>query len=150
MAAAGIVVTAIVEIWVPVGVAGRVLFGVYGASAAIAVLGAAAFYLAFAAESQTAPPKPLKPKKATPEPERDSEAESGEQTGDALAEAAEAAEAVEDTEAVEDDSAETGDDAEASGDSRTADEPETALDGDGPGDDQPRRRLRNRRPSRTR
>ena len=58
-----IIGTAIAEIWLPLDDAGRLLFAVYGAAAATAVLGAVAFYLAFAAELPPPPPKPLKPKK---------------------------------------------------------------------------------------
>jgi hypothetical protein len=57
-----IVGAAVSEIWLSLDTAGQWLFGVYGAAAAIAVLGAAAFYLAFVAELPPAPPKPLKPK----------------------------------------------------------------------------------------
>lgn len=60
-----IVGTAVTEIWVDLDSAGQWLFGVYGAAAALAVLGAAAFYLAFVAETPPPPPKPLKPKKTT-------------------------------------------------------------------------------------
>ena len=56
--------TAISEIWLSLDNAGQWLFGIYGAGAAIALLGILAFYLAFAAELPPPPPKPLKPKKA--------------------------------------------------------------------------------------
>jgi hypothetical protein len=66
-----IVGAAIAEIWLNLDDAGQWLFGVYGAAAALAVLGAAAFYLAFVAELPPPPPKPLKPKPTakTAEPE---------------------------------------------------------------------------------
>ena len=57
-----IVGTAISEIWLSLDDAGRWLFGIYGAAAAIALLGAFAFYLSFVAEMPPPPPKPLKPK----------------------------------------------------------------------------------------
>ncbi len=57
-----IIGTAISEIWLSLDVAGRWLFGVYGAAAAIALLGIFAFYLAYVAELPPPPPKPLKPK----------------------------------------------------------------------------------------
>ena len=57
--------TAIAEIWLNLDVYGRWLFAVYGAAAGIALLGATAFYLAFAAELPPPPPKPLKPRTAT-------------------------------------------------------------------------------------
>src|SRR6187549_853149 len=58
-----IIGTAISEIWLSLDTAGRWLFGIYGAAAAIALLGIGAFYLAFVAELPPPPPKPLKPKK---------------------------------------------------------------------------------------
>ncbi|GAS99501.1 hypothetical protein RMCC_6466 [Mycolicibacterium canariasense] len=50
------------EIWLSLDNAGQWLFGVYGAAAAIALLGAFSFYLAFVAELPPPPPKPLKTK----------------------------------------------------------------------------------------
>jgi hypothetical protein len=50
------------EIWLSVDSAGQWLFGIYGAAAAIALLGAFSFYLAFVAELPPPPPKPLKTK----------------------------------------------------------------------------------------
>ena len=58
-----IVGTAISEIWLSLDSVGQWLFGIYGAAAAIAVLGIFAFYLSFVAELPPPPPKPLKPKK---------------------------------------------------------------------------------------
>ena len=55
--------TAISEIWLSLDRAGQWLFGIYGAAAAIALLGIGAFYLSFVAELPPPPPKPLKPKK---------------------------------------------------------------------------------------
>ena len=95
LAAAMLVVTAVVEIWLPLNKAGTWLFGVYGAAASVAVLGAIAFYLAYLAELPPPPPKPVKPKpdsaekpadEPAPEPEVEVEAE-------LVAEAAETAEA---------------------------------------------------------
>ena len=57
-----IVGTAISEIWLTLDAAGRWLFGIYGAAAAIALLGIATFYLAYVAELPPPPPKPLKAK----------------------------------------------------------------------------------------
>lgn len=59
-----IVGAAISELWLTLDSFGRWLFGVYGAAAAIALLGIGAFYLSFVAELPPPPPKPLKPKKA--------------------------------------------------------------------------------------
>jgi hypothetical protein len=64
LAGALIIGTAISEIWFSIDGAGQWLFGIYGAAAAIALLGISAFYLAFVAELPPPPPKPLKPKKA--------------------------------------------------------------------------------------
>lgn len=55
--------TAVSEIWLSLDGAGTWLFGIYGAAAAIALLGVGAFYLSFVAELPPPPPKPLKPKK---------------------------------------------------------------------------------------
>lgn len=54
--------TAVSEIWLSLDDAGTWLFGIYGAAAAIALLGIGAFYLAFVAEMPPPPPKPIKPK----------------------------------------------------------------------------------------
>lgn len=63
--AAGVVIilTAIAEIWISIDAAGPWLFAVYGAAAAIAVLGIAAYYLSAVAEKPPAPGKPAKPPK---------------------------------------------------------------------------------------
>ena len=68
-----IILTAIVEIWVGLDTAGPWLFAVYGAAAAIAVLGIAALYLSRVAEKPPAEPKPpkaAKPPKAPKEKKR--------------------------------------------------------------------------------
>jgi hypothetical protein len=54
-----IVGAAISEIWLSLDSAGRWLFGVYGAAAAICLLGMFAFYLSFIAELPPPPPRPL-------------------------------------------------------------------------------------------
>jgi hypothetical protein len=61
---AGVLITgaAISELWLSLDSAGPWLFGIYGAAAAIALLGVLAFHLAFTAELPPPPPKPLKPK----------------------------------------------------------------------------------------
>jgi outer membrane biosynthesis protein TonB len=58
-----IVGTAISEIWLNLDNVGQWLFAIYGAAAAIALLGIFAFYLSFVAELPPPPPKPVKPKK---------------------------------------------------------------------------------------
>lgn len=55
-----IVGTAVAEHWLNLDRAGQWLFGSYGAAAALAVLGALGFYLAFVAELPPPPPKPIK------------------------------------------------------------------------------------------
>nr|WP_090278392.1 hypothetical protein [Mycolicibacterium komanii]CRL73849.1 transmembrane protein [Mycolicibacterium komanii] len=57
-----IIGAAISEIWLSLDDAGRWLFGIYGAAAAIALLGIFAFYLAWVAELPPPPPKPVKVK----------------------------------------------------------------------------------------
>jgi hypothetical protein len=57
-----IVGTAIGEIWLSLNSVGQWLFAIYGAAAAMALLGALTFYLAYVAELPPPPPKPLKPK----------------------------------------------------------------------------------------
>ncbi|HUO38355.1 MAG TPA: hypothetical protein VMU34_11140 [Mycobacterium sp.] len=61
-----IVGTAISELWVSLDDGGQWLFGIYGAAAAIVLLGIAAFYLSFVAELPPPPPRPIK----TKEPKR--------------------------------------------------------------------------------
>jgi hypothetical protein len=63
-----IILTAIAEIWISIDAAGPWLFAVYGAAAAIAVLGIAAYYLSAVAEKPPAEPKP--PKAAKPPKEK--------------------------------------------------------------------------------
>ena len=75
---------AIAEIWLSLDKAGPWLFGVYGAAAAVAILGIGAFYLSFVAEQPPTPPKPPKEKK--PRKRR------GKKTDEASAEAEGAAE----------------------------------------------------------
>ncbi len=75
---------AIAEIWLSLDKAGPWLFGVYGAAAAVAILGVAAFYLSFVAEQPPAPPKPPKEKK--PRKRRGKKAEEPTGTDEAAAE----------------------------------------------------------------
>lgn len=65
-----IVLTAVAEIWLTSPKAAPWLFAVYGAAAAIAVLGVAAFALSFVAEKPPLPPKPAKVKAAKPKKEK--------------------------------------------------------------------------------
>jgi hypothetical protein len=57
-----IIGAAVSEIWLSLDDAGRWLFGIYGAAAAICLLGIFSFYLAFVAELPPPPPRPLKKK----------------------------------------------------------------------------------------
>ncbi|HYO00583.1 MAG TPA: hypothetical protein VET27_01270 [Mycobacterium sp.] len=78
LAGALIVGAAISEIWVSLDAAGQTLFGVYGAAAAVAILGALSFYLAYAAELPPPPPKPLRPKSQTRRRDRGSDTDEDE------------------------------------------------------------------------
>ena len=62
-----IVLAAVVEIWLHLGVGGPYLFAVYGAAGSIAILAVLALYLSFVAEKPPAEPKPPKPKKVKAE-----------------------------------------------------------------------------------
>ncbi|HYJ57261.1 MAG TPA: hypothetical protein VEX40_17425, partial [Mycobacterium sp.] len=62
LAGALLVGAAVSEIWLSLDSAGQWLFGIYGAAAAVALLGVLAFYVAFVAELPPPPPKPLKVK----------------------------------------------------------------------------------------
>ncbi|MBW0018511.1 MAG: hypothetical protein JO236_13335 [Mycobacterium sp.] len=97
-----IVGTAISEIWLSLDTAGQWLFAIYGAAAAIALLGFAAFYLSFVAEMPPPPPKPLKPKKAK---ERRIRRRKGRKSEDA-----DETEGTDEPEETPDDAAEEGDD----------------------------------------
>jgi hypothetical protein len=135
-----IVSAAIAESWLSLDSAGQWLFGIYGAAAGMAVLGALGFYLAFVAELPPPPPKPIKLKsKTTRRGRRKSEDEA----------------AVDDVDEVEDqvDEGETSEtsesDAEAAEPSDTP--PETvslAKDAEesSAADDESEGKLRNRRP----
>ncbi|OBI18156.1 hypothetical protein [Mycobacterium sp. E2497] len=96
-----IIGTAISEIWLSLDAAGQYLFAIYGAAAAIALLGFFAFYLSFVAELPPPPPKPIKAKKPKKRRRRnegdeaedaEAEAEEPEETETVKAEGSEAAE----------------------------------------------------------
>ncbi|MEB3022093.1 hypothetical protein [[Mycobacterium] crassicus] len=93
-----LVATAISEIWLSLDSAGMWQFGLYGAAAAITLLGIGAYYLSFVAEMPPPPPKPIKPKqekqpkkrpwsrkKATAEESGDEESEDDEDAGESEA-----------------------------------------------------------------
>jgi MFS family permease len=143
LAGALIIGTAISEIWLSLDDAGQWLFGIYGAAAAVAVLGISAFYLAFVAALPPPPPRPLKAKAGRKRRRRkDGEgeavaeaAEDGE--GEAVAEAAEDGEGEAVAEAAEDGEGPAEATVEVNGAPETADGPELAATGG----------LSNRRPS---
>jgi hypothetical protein len=151
-----IVGTAISELWLSLDSAGQWLFGVYGAAAAIALLGVLAFHLAFVAELPPPPPKPLKPKAekrrrgrgdaAEDETAAESEVTDAEEDADAPApvsadELPEPPEAVEVTETTA---------ADETTEAKEVDEPANTgeVDDDKPDNDEDTAgKLRNRRPS---
>ncbi|OBB35464.1 hypothetical protein [Mycobacterium sp. 852002-51961_SCH5331710] len=155
-----IIGAAISEIWLSLDDAGRWLFGIYGAAAAIALLGVFAFYLASVAELPPPPPKPVKVKapKQRRRGRRSKDAEdTADDTADDVAEPED--EDVEDTEPSDEtedvvtdtkDAAHEDDEAEVKADPKTdakadADETESAseaTDEAEPADG----KLRNRRP----
>jgi hypothetical protein len=103
--------TAISEIWLSLDDAGMWLFGIYGAAAAIALLGIGAFYLSFIAELPPPPPKPIKPKTEKQPKERrwwEKKAATAEESDES--EDDESEDEAEESEAEDDDSA--GDEAE--------------------------------------
>jgi hypothetical protein len=152
-----IVGTAMSEIWLSLDAAGQWLFAIYGAAAAIALLGIFSFYLSFVAELPPPPPKPLKPKEAKRRLRRrkrrkDEEAEA--QTDETEEEPAET-EGVEATEPAEVETATTDETVEATDTAAT--ESDSAAEGsardeltsaeDTVAAGAPRGGLRNRRPS---
>lgn len=153
-----IVGTAISEIWLSLDVAGRWLFGIYGAAAAIALLGFFAFYLSFVAELPPPPPKPIKakkPKKAKKGGLRRKKGEEADEAGeadeaDSADEAEEAEEADEATEAEASEPDETDAATEAAAEA-APDEPaetEVAPVADATEEsEEPRTKLQNRRPT---
>lgn len=151
-----IIGAAISEIWLSLDSAGTWLFGVYGAAAAIALLGVFSFYLAYVAEMPPPPPKPLKSKTEKQRRRRGR----GNQVDDDAAEGETTAEGSEDSEDAEDETASDSEDEETEAATEapaeataSADEPEsTATDEatDAAADDAAESKngkLRNRRPS---
>ena len=112
---------AIAEIWLSLDKAGPWLFGVYGAAAAVAILGIGAFYLSFVAEQPPAPPKPPKEKKPRKRRGKKTDEASAEETKDGDEASAESA--VEETTDGDEAPAEAEGAAEESADETEADEP---------------------------
>jgi len=168
LAGALIVGAALSEIWVSLDSAGTTLFAVYGAAAAIAVLGALSFYLAYAAELPPPAPKPLRPKAQTRRRGRDAADEGDDDQVTTAEDAAEpTAEADEVTPAVTEPTTEPAAEPEVTGETETvpeeadekADEPAPASEdtpalepspsgnAEEPTGDETDSKLRNRRPS---
>jgi hypothetical protein len=163
-----IIGTAISELWLSLDSAGQWLFGIYGAAAAVALLGVLGFHLAFTAELPPPPPKPLKPKTekrrrgrgaAADEDETPAESEVTDAVSDEDAEAADdtadadapapvsADEPSESTEAVELTETTAADE---TSEANEVDEPANADDADddkADNDEETAGKLRNRRPS---
>ncbi|MGA5534204.1 hypothetical protein [Mycolicibacterium nivoides] len=133
LAAVLIVVTAVSEIWLSLDSFGPWLFGIYGAAAAIALLGIFAFYLAFVAELPPPPPRPVETR------------EKAERRGRKKADAEETAE----TDAEETEVEETEAEAEAEAEAEKADEDEASEESEEATEDEEPAggSLRNRRPS---
>jgi hypothetical protein len=136
---------AVAEIWLSLDSAGQWLFGIYGAAAAMAVLGALGFYLAFVAELPPPPPKPIKLKSKTTRRGRgksEDEAASddvdevdGDGTPESDDDAAEPLEALQETGSLAED-VPSSDESDADTESKA--DPESKSESEG--------RLRNRRP----
>ena len=151
-----IVGTAISEIWLNLDSVGQWLFGIYGAAAAVAVIGIFTFYLSFVAELPPPPPKPLKPKKEkkqrrrrkTDDEAEDSAAADGEASG-AGAEADDDAEIAEDGDEPQDDDADESPEVESAAveAESTAEEALAVEDADDTVADDSAGGLRNRRPT---
>ncbi|WP_066902223.1 hypothetical protein [Mycolicibacterium houstonense] len=138
VAAVLIVGTAIAEIWMSLDSFGPWLFGIYGAAAAIALLGVFGFYLAFVAELPPPPPKPVKT--------REKAERRGRKKADAEAEETEAADEAEKADAT--DETQAVDETEEVDESKEVDEAEETAEettDEAPSDDS--KALRNRRPS---
>lgn len=139
--AAGLLIlgAGISEIWLDLDNVGQWLFGIYGAAAALALLGAFAFYLAFVAELPPPPPKPLAPKRE--KRGRGRKTETVEET--AVAEPdADAPKA--DTDEAEADQTESD---QTESDEKTADATEPEATDESEATDEPAGKLRNRRPT---
>jgi hypothetical protein len=122
------------EIWLSLDTAGQWLFGIYGGAAAIALLGAFTFYLAFVAELPPPPPKPLKTKAAK-------KGRRGRSAGDEISDTSEPQSASADdasAEAAADD--DTASDTDSVAGNTDADESDTETEAGGS-------KLRNRRPA---
>jgi hypothetical protein len=148
-----IIGAAVSEIWLSLDGAGRWLFGIYGAAAAICLLGIFSFYLSFVAELPPPPPRPSKKKErkrrwrrkgadeAADEDQAEDEAAKADKAGETVtAETTDETRATEDTATEDTETTEDTEDTEAVTDETQATEDTVAG--------QPARAgLRNRRPS---
>jgi hypothetical protein len=140
-----IVGAAVSEIWLSLDSAGPWLFGIYGAAAALALLGAFTFHLAHIAELPPPPPNPLK---RTAQSRRGGRAKSDDADDEAAATDSDTTEP-EDTEPEEAEVSEATAEADAPAE---ADEAIEASDGNGDGEtadkdsEESEGKLRNRRP----
>jgi hypothetical protein len=138
-----IVGAAVAEIWLSLDRSGQWLFGIYGAAAAMAVLGALGFYLAFVAEMPPPPPKPIKLKsKTTRRSRKTSEDEAASEDAHAADETVEADET--EAEAPEVDDTVEAAESEQEAAAPTADAPASVDDESS--SDETEGKLRNRRP----
>ena len=139
--AAGLLIlgAGISEIWLDLDNVGQWLFGIYGAAAALALLGAFAFYLAFVAELPPPPPRPLAPKRE--KRGRGRKTETVEETAVAKPDA-DAPKA--DTDEAEADQTESD---QTESDEKTADATEPEATDESEATDEPAGKLRNRRPT---
>ena len=150
-AATLIIGTAIAEIWLDLDSFGRGLFAIYGAAAALALLGATAFHLAYAAELPPPAPKPLKlENKSASAPAEDAGDDADDsavaQESDVAENSADVAEATDDAEEPVADT-DAADDAQDAADTVVADEPADATADEDSSAPASKRGLRNRRPS---
>ncbi len=139
--AAGLLIlgAGISEIWLDLDNVGQWLFGIYGAAAALALLGAFAFYLAFVAELPPPPPKPLGPKREKRGRGRKTEAVEETAVAEPDADAPKA-----DTDEAEADQTESD---QTESDEKTADATEPEATDESEATDEPAGKLRNRRPT---
>jgi hypothetical protein len=147
-----IIGTAISEIWLSLDDAGPWLFGIYGAAAAISILGIAAFYLSFVAELPPPQPRPLKAKERKGRRRRkDEEGEATEEAGEKdEAEQEAAADEAEEQETADEEPAEEQPAEEQPTEVTAEDAEEATTDTEGADEEaaeSARGGLRNRRPS---
>jgi hypothetical protein len=142
-----IIAAAVSEIWLSLDSAGQWLFGIYGASAATALLGVFAFYLAFVAEMQPPPPKPLKVKERTSRRSRRADTAEDDAADEAVDETSDSDDADANSSADEVESADDGVKVVSDENDAEAATEEPALDESTAGEPEADGRLQNRRPT---